>query len=95
MITGDYPNTARAIAESIGLLKRGRKVATGAELEAMSAAKLKREIEKTDVFARVSPEHKLRIVDALQDVRKVLTQDQWLKLPPEVTNPFARRRQAN
>ncbi len=66
MITGDYPNTARAIAESIGLLKRGRKVATGAELETMSAAKLKREIEKTDVFARVSPEHKLRIVDALQ-----------------------------
>ena len=40
MITGDYPNTARAIAESIGLLKRGRKVATGAELEAMSEKRL-------------------------------------------------------
>jgi Ca2+-transporting ATPase len=72
MITGDYPNTARAIAESIGLLKRGRKVATGAELDAMSAAKLKREIEKTDVFARVSPEHKLRIVDALQANHEVV-----------------------
>jgi Ca2+-transporting ATPase len=72
MITGDYPNTARAIAESIGLLKRGRKVATGADLEAMSAAKLKREIEKTDVFARVSPEHKLRIVDALQANQEVV-----------------------
>ncbi len=66
MITGDYPNTARAIAESIGLLKRGRKVATGADLDKMSDAKLFREIKKIDVFARVSPEHKMRIVDALQ-----------------------------
>jgi Ca2+-transporting ATPase len=72
MITGDYPNTARAIAESIGLLRRGRKVATGADLDAMSAARLKREIEKTDVFARVSPEHKLRIVDALQANHEVV-----------------------
>ncbi len=66
MITGDYPNTARAIADEIGLLKRGRKVATGADLDAMSDKKLFREIEKTDVFARVSPEHKMRIVNALQ-----------------------------
>jgi Ca2+-transporting ATPase len=66
MITGDYPNTARAIADSIGLLKPGRKVATGADLDAMDSAELKRQIEQTDVFARVSPEHKLRIVDALQ-----------------------------
>jgi P-type Ca2+ transporter type 2C len=72
MITGDYPNTARAIAESIGLLKRGRKVATGADLDAMTDAKLKREIQKTDVFARVSPEHKLRIVDALQANEEVV-----------------------
>jgi Ca2+-transporting ATPase len=72
MITGDYPNTARAIAESIGLLRRGRKVATGADLDRMSTAKLKREIEKTDVFARVSPEHKLRIVDALQANHEVV-----------------------
>ncbi len=66
MITGDYPNTARAIADEIGLLKRGRKVATGADLDAMSDKKLIREIKKTDVFARVSPEHKMRIVNALQ-----------------------------
>ncbi len=66
MITGDFPNTARAIAESIGLLRPGRKVATGAELDTMSDERLKSEIEQTDVFARVSPEHKLRIVDALQ-----------------------------
>ena len=66
MITGDYPNTAQAIAETIGLLRPGRKVMTGAQLDAMSDRDLKDIIEDTDVFARVSPEHKLRIVDALQ-----------------------------
>jgi Ca2+-transporting ATPase len=66
MITGDYPNTARAIAESIGLLRPGHAVATGADLDAMDDAELKDQIETTDVFARVSPEHKMRIVDALQ-----------------------------
>jgi P-type Ca2+ transporter type 2C len=66
MITGDYPNTARAIAEAIGLLRPGKKVMTGAELDAISDAQLVDIIEDTDVFARVSPEHKMRIVDALQ-----------------------------
>ena len=66
MITGDYPNTARAIAEAIDLLQPGHKVYTGADLDGMSDEKLKQEIESTDVFARVSPEHKLRIVGALQ-----------------------------
>ncbi|HOW91072.1 MAG TPA: cation-translocating P-type ATPase [Anaerolineaceae bacterium] len=66
MITGDYPNTARAIAESIGLLKRGHHVLTGAQLEQISDEELKEEVKKTDVYARVSPEHKLRIVNALQ-----------------------------
>lgn len=66
MITGDYPNTARAIAESIGLLQPGHKVSTGADVDRMDDATLMAEIEQTDVFARVSPEHKMRIVDALQ-----------------------------
>lgn len=66
MITGDYPNTARAIAEAIGLLRPGKAVMTGAELDAINDAQLKNVIEDTDVFARVSPEHKMRIVDALQ-----------------------------
>lgn len=66
MITGDFPNTARAIAESIGLLRPGKKVMTGAMLDDMDDRELQKVIEDTDVFARVSPEHKMRIVDALQ-----------------------------
>jgi P-type Ca2+ transporter type 2C len=66
MITGDFPNTAKAIAEAIGLLRPGKKVMTGAQLHDLSDEELKNVIEDTDVFARVSPEHKMRIVDALQ-----------------------------
>jgi P-type Ca2+ transporter type 2C len=66
MITGDFPNTAKAIAEAIGLLRPGRKVMTGAQLDGLNDQELKNIIEDTDVFARVSPEHKMRIVDALQ-----------------------------
>ena len=66
MITGDYPNTARAVAQEIGLLRPGHTVLTGADLDRMSDDILKNEIEQVDVFARVSPEHKMRIVDALQ-----------------------------
>ena len=66
MITGDFPNTARAIAQSIGLLRPGKKIMTGAELDTTSDADLILAVQETDVFARVSPEHKMRIVDALQ-----------------------------
>ena len=66
MITGDYPNTARAIAQSIGLMKRRKGVLTGAELDKLDDEQLKKLIPDTAVFARVSPEHKMRIVDALQ-----------------------------
>ena len=72
MITGDYPNTARAIADTIGLLRPGHKVLTGADLDRMSDDLLKNEIEQVDVFARVSPEHKMRIVDALQANNEVV-----------------------
>ena len=66
MITGDFPNTAKAIAEDIGLMRPGKKVLTGKDLDGISDEQLVAEIEETDVFARVSPEHKMRIVDALQ-----------------------------
>jgi Ca2+-transporting ATPase len=66
MITGDYPNTARAIAEEIGLLQSGHKVMTGSEINDLSDEEMKRNVMETDVYARVSPEHKMRIVDALR-----------------------------
>jgi Ca2+-transporting ATPase len=66
MITGDYPNTAKAIAESIHLLGKDHQVLTGTQLNDMSDEQLKVEVMRTDVFARVSPEHKMRIVDALR-----------------------------
>jgi Ca2+-transporting ATPase len=65
MITGDHPLTAQAVARELGLLKTGR-VVTGAELEAMSDVDFELEVEKIDVYARVSPAHKLRVVSALQ-----------------------------
>ncbi len=65
MITGDHPVTAKAVAKELGLLRIGY-VVTGAELEAMSDEQFKKEVEKIEVFARVSPAHKLRVVTALQ-----------------------------
>jgi Ca2+-transporting ATPase len=66
MITGDYPDTARAVAEEIGLLRAGSEVVTGAELNELSDEQLVERIEDVDVFARVSPRHKVRIVEALR-----------------------------
>jgi Ca2+-transporting ATPase len=66
MITGDYAKTARAIAERIGLLQPGHDVLTGANLDQMSDEILAEKIRVVDVFARVSPEHKVRIVRALR-----------------------------
>lgn len=65
MITGDHPVTAQAIAGELGLLKGGETV-TGAELEAMSEQSLDERVENIEVYARVSPAHKLRVVTALQ-----------------------------
>ena len=66
MITGDYPATARAVAESIDLLEPGHQVLTGAQMDQLDDRELEDQIGYTDVFARVSPEHKLRIVEALR-----------------------------
>ena len=72
MITGDFPNTARAIAHTIGLLKPNHQVLSAAELDAMDDEQLKKQVKYTDVFARVSPEHKLRIVNALRSNDEVV-----------------------
>ncbi|MDD5103449.1 MAG: cation-translocating P-type ATPase [Candidatus Peribacteraceae bacterium] len=65
MITGDHPITAQAVARELGIL-RGNRVITGNELDTMSEKELESIIGKIDVFARVSPTHKLRLVTALQ-----------------------------
>lgn len=62
LITGDHPETARAIAEQLGIWKPGERVLTGAELDQMSPEQLQQAVRNTTVYARVSPEHKLWIV---------------------------------
>lgn len=66
MITGDHQLTARAIGVDLGIAQAGDRAVTGQELERMSQANLEREVDQTSIYARVSPEHKLRIVQALQ-----------------------------
>ena len=66
MITGDYPNTAAAIAERITLIEPGEATLTGKQLDEMDDDGMKEAVKSTSVFARVSPEHKMRIVKALQ-----------------------------
>lgn len=65
MITGDHPLTAQAIAGELGILRGGR-VMTGVELERINDDDLMRDVEDIDVYARVSPAHKLRVVSAFQ-----------------------------
>ena len=64
MITGDHKTTAQAIAMQIGLMQEGDKTITGLELDAMSVDDLYRDVRSIAVYARVSPEHKMRIIDA-------------------------------
>ncbi|MFE7765329.1 cation-translocating P-type ATPase [Streptomyces sp. NPDC057438] len=64
MITGDQPRTAAAVADQLGL--RAQPAVTGAELDRLDDTALARVIDQTDVYARVAPEHKLRLVQALQ-----------------------------
>jgi len=64
MITGDHPATAGAVARAIGI--QGERVLTGAELDTLPAAELADAVRKVNVFARVAPEHKLRLVETLK-----------------------------
>jgi calcium-translocating P-type ATPase len=66
MITGDHAGTAAAIARSMGLASGNGKALTGAEIEAMDDSTLHQTVQDIDVFARASPEHKLRLVEAMQ-----------------------------
>ncbi|QJD60536.1 HAD-IC family P-type ATPase [Pseudomonas sp. gcc21] len=71
MITGDHAMTARAIAARLGL-RNTERVATGQELDSLDDAELMQLAQDVDVFARTSPEHKLRLVQALQSVHGVV-----------------------
>ncbi|MBO5022478.1 MAG: calcium-translocating P-type ATPase, PMCA-type [Clostridia bacterium] len=72
MITGDYSTTALAIAKEIGLAKSEKEVATGTMLAQMSDAQLEKEVENFSVFARVSPQDKVRIVEAFKKRGRVV-----------------------
>jgi len=66
MITGDHPATAEAIALELGITGKGDRIVSGAELQKMDDEELKAAVQHTSVYARVAPEHKLRIVRALK-----------------------------
>ncbi|MEM3466200.1 MAG: cation-translocating P-type ATPase, partial [Candidatus Jordarchaeales archaeon] len=66
MITGDHKLTAVAVAREVGIFKEGDLVLTGEELDRVSDEEFEKIVEKVTVYARVSPEHKLRIVNALK-----------------------------
>lgn len=67
MITGDHRITAQAIAREAGIYHDGDQVVTGSEIEAMSDAELATALAHTSVFARVTPEHKMRIINAYKE----------------------------
>jgi len=66
MITGDHQLTARAIAHALGIADQHDRVLTGQELQKLAQSDLDKQVEEVSVYARVSPEHKLRIVQGLQ-----------------------------
>ena len=72
MITGDHPRTASRIAGDLGISEPGGRVLSGTDIEALSDDELRVEVRTVSVFARVSPEHKLRIVAALQADQNVV-----------------------
>lgn len=72
MITGDHKLTASAIARMIGILNEGEEAMEGKELDKLTDEQLKEVVDKVSVYARVSPEHKIRIVKAWQDKGKVV-----------------------
>lgn len=72
MVTGDHPETAKYIAREVGILAGDGRVMTGDELDRVSDADLRETVKEVVVFARTSPEHKYRIVKALQENKEVV-----------------------
>jgi Ca2+-transporting ATPase len=73
MITGDHKITATAIAQQIGIFRPGDQAITGMELDRMSDEEFEKKLESISVYARVSPENKIRIVDAWQKKGKIVS----------------------
>ncbi|WP_416825268.1 HAD-IC family P-type ATPase [Ectobacillus polymachus] len=72
MITGDHPKTALAIAKNIGIWNESQKIVTGNELDELSEEELRKEINNIAIFARVTPEHKLKIITTLQQAGHIV-----------------------
>lgn len=72
MITGDHKRTAFAIAKELGIAKDMNEVITGEELDKLSDKELKKQLNNIKVYARVSPEHKVRIVKSLKGLNKIV-----------------------
>lgn len=70
MITGDYPETAIAIAKNTGI--KTNRIVTGAEVQSMSETELEQAVGESHIFARISPEQKLMIIEALQNIGDVV-----------------------
>ncbi len=71
MLTGDFPQTAQAIARKVGIFQEGDTVISGEEVEKLAKVELEEKIGKVSVFARITPEHKLSIVNAFKDTGHV------------------------
>ena len=72
MITGDHPVTALAVARQLGLAQQENETLSGSDLAAMDVSELKKRIKQVSVFARVSPEHKMNLIDILQEQNQIV-----------------------
>lgn len=71
MLTGDYPETAKEIARKVGIFAEDREVLTGVDVEKLTESELSGKVGKISVFARITPEHKLKIVKAFQAAGRI------------------------